>query len=65
MTPTVAVRPTEIGSENAAGNRPNITSRVIPPATPTTVAKTIIPKISTLCEIALEEPVTANAIVHK
>ena len=27
---------TYIGSENALGNLPNITSRIVPPATPTT-----------------------------
>ena len=54
-----------MGSEKAVGNLPNIISLVIPPATPTTVAKTIIPKISALCAIAFDAPVIAKAAVPK
>ncbi len=39
------------------------TSRIVPPATPVIVARIIIPTMSALCSIALNAPVTANAIV--
>ena len=40
-------------------------SLIVPPATPVIVAKIIIPTISALCSMALNAPVTANAIVPK
>ena len=54
------------GSINEFGSDfPNTTSRIVPPATPVIVAKMIIPTMSALCSIALNAPVTANAIVPK
>ena len=43
----------------------NSTSRIVPPATPVIIAKIIMPTMSALCSIALNAPVTANAIVPK
>jgi len=45
------------------GNLPKIMSRSTPPATPVIVERTITPTMSALCSIALNAPVTANAIV--
>ena len=48
----------ELGKESE-----NMTSRIVPPATPVMVASIITPTMSALCSIALNAPVTANAIV--
>ena len=45
------------------GNLPRTISRIVPPATPVIVAKITIPTMSALFSIALNAPVTANAIV--
>ena len=44
---------------------PRMTSRIVPPATPVIVARMIMPTMSALFSIALNAPVTANAIVPK
>ncbi len=47
------------------GYLPNITSRIIPPASPVIIERIITPTMSDFCSIALNAPVTANAIVPK
>jgi hypothetical protein len=64
--PVIIVTVMYIGLVRALGrSMPNSTSRIIPPAVPVTVATIIIPTISYLCSIALNEPVTANTHVPK
>ena len=64
--PVITVIITYDGSINEFGSDfPNMTSRIVPPATPVIVAKMIMPTMSALCSIALNAPVTANAIVPK
>ena len=66
ITPVMTVIMTYDGSINEFGSDfPNTTSRIVPPATPVIVAKIIMPTMSALCSIALNAPVTANAIVPK
>ena len=66
IIPVITVITTYDGSINEFGSDfPNITSRIVPPATPVIVAKMIMPTMSALCSIALNAPVTANAIVPK
>ena len=45
------------------GTIPKVISLKTPPATPVIVERIIIPTMSALCSIALNAPVTANAIV--
>jgi len=45
------------------GNIPKIISQTTPPAIPVIVERIITPTMSALCSIALNAPVTANAIV--
>ena len=45
------------------GSFPKVISRITPPAIPVIVERIIIPTKSDLCSIALNAPVTANAIV--
>ena len=66
IMPVITVIMTYDGSINEFGSDfPNTTSRMVPPATPVMVAKMIMPTMSALCSIALNAPVTANAIVPK
>jgi len=66
IMPVITVIMTYDGSINEFGSDfPNTTSRMVPPATPVMVAKIIMPTMSALCSIALNAPVTANAIVPK
>ena len=66
IMPVTTVIITYDGSINEFGSDlPNTRSRIVPPATPVIVAKMIMPTISALFSIALNAPVTANAIVPK
>ena len=57
---------TKVGSEMEFGRDSlNTTSLMMPPATPVIISERITPTMSALCFIALNAPVTANAIVPK